>query len=54
MLKNHIKNFKKIPTEEKILWTLSYGWFLYENLPEEKKKIFNKYRNGWKERLKKK
>lgn len=49
-----MKNFSKIPVEERIIWSLSYGWFLYENLPKDKKKIFNKYRNRWKKRLKKK
>ncbi|MGC8976662.1 MAG: hypothetical protein ACP5OB_03460 [Candidatus Ratteibacteria bacterium] len=47
-----MKNFSKLPAEEKIIWSLSYAWFLYENLSEDKKKIFKKYRNKWKKTLK--
>jgi hypothetical protein len=33
------KKFSKLSPEERILWSLSYGWFIYENLPESKKNI---------------
>jgi hypothetical protein len=32
------KKFSKLSPEERILWSLSYGWFIYENLPESKKR----------------
>jgi hypothetical protein len=48
-----IKKFSKLSPKERMLWSLSYGWFIYENLPESKKKIFQKYRNRWKKHLKK-
>ena len=45
---SHIENFIKIPPEEKVIWALSHGYFLYNLLSPEEKRIFNTLRNGWK------
>ena len=47
---SHLKKFERISPEEKIFFSLSYGYFLFNLLPKNKKRDIIKYRNAWKKR----
>lgn len=45
---SHIENFKKLSPIERIVFSLSFGYFFYNLLDEDKKKIYQSFRNGGK------
>jgi len=48
---NHLKQFSRLPPEERLMWALNAGHSLWQIMPKASKRYVEGLRNGWKRRL---